>query len=230
MKGEENIGYEVKPLNPSLHNRAAGKILFSAGTLFSVFSMTSMIFLFVNFFKTQDKERPILETTAKLFSYYINEVMVCGVLLISALLSYLCFRAAGTVDRNIIPDKDRELLEEMIKLDEAPIDQYVRLSSLSGTTGFFTKLGLTGLPLATIGLTLIFTLLHMITKSESLFDLAKLTLGAFLGSYVQRPTASVTARRRPSASSRTKEDAAATNAETPVSSSENPYVDSGPAL
>ncbi len=36
---------------------------------------------------------------------------------------------------------------------------YVRLSSLSGITGFFQKIGVSGLPLATIFLTLIFALL-----------------------------------------------------------------------
>src|SRR4051794_27472114 len=49
----------------------------------------------------------------------------------------------------------------------------------------FTKLGLTGLPLATISLTIIFSLLATANPGTFL-DLAKLTLGAFIGSYVQR--------------------------------------------
>ena len=63
------------------------------------------------------------------------------------------------------------------------IDQYVRLSSLAKFTGTFTQLGLTGLPLATIALTLFFALLS-IFKPDFL-DLTKLTLGAFIGSFVQ---------------------------------------------
>ena len=50
----------------------------------------------------------------------------------------------------VLPPQDRKLLEDLIRDgNEKGIDQYVRLSSLSGTTGAATKLGLTGLPLAT---------------------------------------------------------------------------------
>ena len=46
--------------------------------------------------------------------------------------------------------KTEQLLEDLIRDgNEKGIDQYVRLSNLSGTTGAATKLGLTGLPLAT---------------------------------------------------------------------------------
>ena len=66
----------------------------------------------------------------------------------------------------------------------------MRLSSLRGFTGTFTKLGLSGLPLATIGLTLFFAMLALLpldTESQrSFFDLTKLTLGAFIGSFVQK--------------------------------------------
>ena len=66
----------------------------------------------------------------------------------------------------------------------------MRLSSLSGFTGTFTKLGLTGLPLATVALTLIFAALALLPVGlegqKSFFDLTKLTLGAFIGSFVQR--------------------------------------------
>ena len=70
------------------------------------------------------------------------------------------------------------------------IDQYVRLCSLSGFTGTFTKLGLTGLPLTTVALTLIFAALALLPtdpeSQKSFFDLTKLMLGAFIGSFVQR--------------------------------------------
>jgi len=72
----------------------------------------------------------------------------------------------------------------------AAVDQYVRLCSLSGFTGTFTKLGLTGLPLTTVALTLIFAGLALLPtdpeSQKSFFDLTKLTLGAFIGSFVQR--------------------------------------------
>jgi hypothetical protein len=49
----------------------------------------------------------------------------------------------------------------------------------------FTKLGLTGLPLTTVVLTLIFSFMAA-AGAEGFMDLAKLTLGAFIGSFVQR--------------------------------------------
>jgi hypothetical protein len=86
----------------------------------------------------------------------------------------------------VIPSEDRDLLESLIRDgNEKGIDQYVRLSSLSGTTGTATKLGLTGLPLATVGLTIFFSIVA-IFGVEGFLDLAKLTLGAFIGSFVQR--------------------------------------------
>ena len=47
-------------------------------------------------------------------------------------------------------------------------------------------LGLTGLPLATIGLTIFFALMYAYGGLEPFMDLAKLTLGAFIGSFVQK--------------------------------------------
>jgi hypothetical protein len=86
----------------------------------------------------------------------------------------------------VITAEDRSLLEDLIRSgNEKAIDQYVRLSSLTGTTGTATKLGLSGLPLATVGLTLFFSIIA-IFHVEGFMDLAKLTLGAFIGSFVQR--------------------------------------------
>ena len=63
----------------------------------------------------------------------------------------------------VLPPQDRKLLEDLIRDgNEKGIDQYVRLSSLSGTTGAATKLGLTGLPLATASLTIFFSALAVL--------------------------------------------------------------------
>src|SRR3954469_10644826 len=67
---------------------------------------------------------------------------------------------------------------------EEAVTQYIRLTSLTGFTGTFTKLGLTGLPLATIALTIFFSLVSI--GYPDFMDLAKLTLGAFIGSFVQK--------------------------------------------
>ena len=88
--------------------------------------------------------------------------------------------------QEVIMAEDRSLLEELIKAgNEKGIDQYVRLSSLTGTTGAATKLGLSGLPLATVALTLFFSIIA-VARPQGFMDLAKLTLGAFIGSFVQR--------------------------------------------
>ena len=86
----------------------------------------------------------------------------------------------------VLPPQDRQLLEDLIRDgNEKGIDQYVRLSSLSGTMGAAAKLGLIGLPLATASLIIFFSALAMLGINGFL-DLTKLTLGAFLGSFVQR--------------------------------------------
>ena len=78
----------------------------------------------------------------------------------------------------------RTLGPEVKAAHEDAITQYVRLRSLTGFTGVFTKLGLQGLPLATIGLTIFFSLMYF--EDKTFIDLAKLTLGAFIGSFVQK--------------------------------------------
>lgn len=95
--------------------------------------------------------------------------------------------------RSTVPEEDLELIGDRIKNDDS-IKQYILLRSLVGPSGFFTKIGLTGLPLTTVSLTLIFAFMHVAFEiygsearaNENFLDLAKLTLGAFIGSYVQK--------------------------------------------
>jgi hypothetical protein len=120
-----------------------------------------------------------------------NGLIIWGcVSLVVAVMIYVGFRiiiAGVSVEKEVIPHKDRSLLEPLISAgDEKAIDQYVRLSSLTGATGLATKLGLTGLPLLTVALTLIFSGLELYRPGTGFMDLAKLTLGAFIGSFVQR--------------------------------------------
>ncbi len=105
---------------------------------------------------------------------------------VSAIIGYRLVSASGATTAVVIPPHDYELLRPLVSEGKSEaIDQYVRLSSLSKFTGTFTQLGLTGLPLATIFLTLFFSLLTIFLP-DSFLDLAKLTLGAFIGSFVQR--------------------------------------------
>lgn len=126
-----------------------------------------------------------------LLALYLPHGLLFITTIVSGYVGYKLVVASGASAENPIPPNDYALLAPLIREGKSEsIDQYVRLSSLSGFTGTFTKLGLTGLPLATIALTLIFAALALLpldTESQrSFFDLTKLTLGAFIGSFVQR--------------------------------------------
>ena len=129
---------------------------------------------------------------ADMVNFYLSRFLPPAMLLIAALLAsifgYSLLRAAGTSTKQVLPPQDHVLLSQLlIEKNEEGIINYIRLSSLSGVTGTFTKIGLTGLPLATIALTIFFALLAVMTSgNQQLYDFAKLTLGAFIGSYVQR--------------------------------------------
>jgi hypothetical protein len=133
------------------------------------------------------------ETTAGvlLLAMYMPHLLLFVTTIVSGFIGYKLVVAAGASPENPIPPNNYALLAPLIKEGKAEsIDQYVRLSSLSGFTGHFTKLGLTGLPLTTVALTLLFAtaaLLPLEPESQkNFFDLTKLTLGAFIGSFVQR--------------------------------------------
>lgn len=122
------------------------------------------------------------------FTVFFTPIMLFLCAVFSAAIGVLLLRAAGAANKDVIPRQDYELISSMlITQNEKGIDHYIRLSSLTGITGVFTKVGLTGLPLATISLTIFFTLMSI--WGDQFFDLAKLTLGAFIGSYVQKQAA-----------------------------------------
>jgi hypothetical protein len=117
---------------------------------------------------------------------YAPHILLFVIIVLSGLVGYRLVVASGANPAVVIPEQDYGLLQPLItNANSDAIDQYVRLSSLSGFTGTFTQLGLTGLPLATIFMTLFFTCLTIYSPAIFL-DLTKLTLGAFLGSFVQR--------------------------------------------
>ncbi len=94
------------------------------------------------------------------------------------------------VRKGIILDSDGDIPEPLMRDgNEMAIAQYIRLANLSGPTGLMVKLGITGLPLATVMLTLVFVIVELLVPGRGFMDLAKLTLGAFIGSFVQRSAA-----------------------------------------
>lgn len=123
---------------------------------------------------------------------YAEHIILVLTGMIAALIGAGLLKASGRSSVSSIPSWDLDIIRDAIRDGkEEPINQYIRVRSLSGFTGGFTKVGLTGLPLTTVGLTVLFTILALAFYSEdkifsSVFDLAKLTLGAFIGSYVQR--------------------------------------------
>jgi hypothetical protein len=123
---------------------------------------------------------------ANFFGFFAIHLILFLTVIISAIIGYRIITASGAANIQVIPQQDYPLLAPLVAEGKAEaIDQYVRLSTLSGFTGTFTQLGLTGLPLATIFLTLIFAGLTLV-DSANFLDLTKLTLGAFIGSFVQR--------------------------------------------
>lgn len=124
------------------------------------------------------------------FSYYGLPLLLVVASAMFSGFGYLVLRTVSTSRRQVIPPQDRELLTQLIQGDPPTgLDAYVRLSALSGVTGFFHKIGVAGLPLATIFLTLVFALLAITDlggQAAAFTDLANLGLGAFLGSFVQR--------------------------------------------
>lgn len=122
---------------------------------------------------------------------YLPELLAYSVGIFSAAVGVRLVRAAGVSPSDPLPVVNPKewmvLATAIVNGKQDPITQYIRLSSLTGSTGWFTKLGLSGLPLATIGLTLFFASCTLFsTKPDTFHDLTQLTLGAFIGSFVQK--------------------------------------------
>jgi hypothetical protein len=155
--------------------------LISWGGLAFVY-ISAMAFLSIGFMLYYFQKREPLIT-----SYY-PELILFTVAIFTALLGVNLLRAAGiaSIEPSLVVNSyEWEVLKDKVaEGKEDAITQYVRLRSLTGLTGIFTKLGIQGLPLATIALTLFFSLMFL--YGAEYLDLAKLTLGAFIGSFVQK--------------------------------------------
>ena len=124
--------------------------------------------------------------------FFLAPILIVASAVVCTFVGIRLLRSAGAVSHRVIPAQDYVLLASAIRDgNEKAISEYIRLSSLSGLTGTFTKIGLTGLPLATIVLTVMLAVIGI--YNTKFFDLAQLTLGAFIGSYVQRRSDEITA-------------------------------------
>jgi hypothetical protein len=120
---------------------------------------------------------------------FVPEMVSCSIGIFAALLGVKLVRAGGASSSDPLPVVNPEewsILSGAITNRDDPIGEYIRLSSLTGATGFFRKLDLSGLPLATIALTLVFALGMVAFPTGKFYELTQLTLGAFIGSFVQK--------------------------------------------
>jgi hypothetical protein len=133
---------------------------------------------------------PHFATWLDLVQQEAETISLLFIAVVAAMLGKGMLMSVQMASAATIPYEDLPLVRQaVIDGKSEPIDQYVRLRSLSGISGNFTKLGVTGLPLTTVFLTLVFSLISLLplsgNTSGAFLDLAKLTLGAFIGSFVQ---------------------------------------------
>jgi hypothetical protein len=127
---------------------------------------------------------------------YVPGGFASGIGVFSALLGVKLVRAGGLSPSDPLPVVNpvewKILAAAITDNKDDPVGQYIRLSSLTGATGLFTKLGLSGLPLATIGLTIFFAVISLFAdKGLHFYELTQLTLGAFIGSFVQKQVGAI---------------------------------------
>jgi hypothetical protein len=123
-----------------------------------------------------------------------------GVGTLSAIFGLILIRMARSglphPERHVIPEEADKYLVSAFEKSSNPIGDWTTLVSLSGFTGVFRKLELSGMPLATILMTFVFCFLSVVSVikgfidnvelSKAFLDMAKLTLGAFIGSFVTK--------------------------------------------
>jgi hypothetical protein len=189
MAGSDEVASSPPVQSPT---KIVERDLFNASRfpfIISVFSIGAIILIFLyqqtgdQFFGPVNKDDSQVMRFLMFQGAYIPPFFI-GIF--SVYIGYRLLSASGATKSVVIPPEDYALLAPLVSEGKTEsIDQYVRLSSLAKFTGTFTQLGLTGLPLATIFLTIFFSVLTIFLP-DSFLDLSKLTLGAFIGSFVQR--------------------------------------------
>jgi hypothetical protein len=178
---------KIPTSDAALHRIATGGIIFLV--LAALAFCTAIAAILIRIFVESKYKQPETITLIEMANDYLPSVLAFLMGIVAAFIGYALLRVAGTATKEVIPKQDKDLLNKMLEEgNHDGINEYIKLGSLSGVIGSFTKLGITGLPLATIGLTTFFSVLGLTPSGSqgALFDLAKLTLGAFIGSYVQR--------------------------------------------
>lgn len=166
----------------------AKRVMSMTGYAMLLASIGLLVFLAYQYFKwpfVEAKPESEKEILIWVLQNFTDDIIIFLSAIFLSITGVRLLGAAGKGVPTTILDEDRELLEPLIKqANKEAINQYVILSSLSGFTGNFQKIGFSGLPLATVTLTLIFSALSFL--DQEFLELAKLTLGAFIGSFVQK--------------------------------------------
>jgi hypothetical protein len=166
------------------------RILALSGYLLVMSSVASFgVIVVLKFLSSRGGPAPRYQSWLELVSGESHTLILLVIAVVAALLGQRLLTNARMAFARTIPSDDLPLVQQAVMDGKPePIDQYVRLRSLSGWAGNFTKLGITGLPLTTVFLTLIFSVVSLFPfeRGNDFLDLAKLTLGAFIGSFVQR--------------------------------------------
>lgn len=183
-------GASTSSASPAVQLAQADRLLLASG--YALVLAAVLCFGVIAYLKLSESfNRTVAPPLASWLDLVQRESGMLGLLLIAVVAATLGKRLLTTArmaDARTIPHEDLPLVSQAVIDGKAePIDQYVRLRSLSGISGNFTKLGVTGLPLTTVFLTLVFSFIALLPldASSQFLDLAKLTLGAFIGSFVQ---------------------------------------------
>lgn len=167
------------------------KALIASGFVFSFASAGTLVYGVYLIFTTGAARRMFTDEKAiTLTGLLATNIDIVAISVFAGILAWLglgLFRRAGRSTNYVIRPEDRPHIWPLIsEPNPVAIDQYIRLASLSGVSGAFTKVGFTGLPLATVALTVLFVLIGWLGANDEILELGKLTLGAFIGSFVQR--------------------------------------------
>jgi hypothetical protein len=145
--------------------------------------------------------------TGKILDYGTARLVI-GIAILTAATGFVLARAyrnsLSAKSESVLSAEAKALLGPSLEKSSDPIGDWTRLSGLVGGTGVFRKLEVSGMPLATILMTILFCVLSAVVDpflramdilnstadlSKGFMDMAKLTLGAFIGSFVTKGSA-----------------------------------------
>ena len=187
---------ESTDLNPQTTNEprlrlttVTERVLAMSGYALLLASAASFLVMVYLAYKKVSDGYLVAEDWLEFVQYESSTIALLIIAVVTATLGKSLVTTVRVAGARTIPLEDFPLVQQAVIAGKSgPIDQYVRLRSLSGISGTFTKLQITGLPLTTVTLTLIFSFISLMPTAQAanFLDLAKLTLGAFIGSFVQR--------------------------------------------